>query len=154
MGNLVSKLVHGGVPPVMVIDTSMTMGYVFGHESDRDAALALFESMKEGRQRHLSPCAHHNPEFGAKASLESERRFFSGTGPTSWGRPGNLRQGAVRGGCSRGDQGVSRPTAGAMKPGSPSACLVLPGAPLQPTQDIQGCHNLSGAGPGLWRRPV
>ena len=48
MGDPVSKLVYGDVPPVMVIDTSMTMGYVFGHESDRDAALALFEGMKEG----------------------------------------------------------------------------------------------------------
>ena len=32
----------------MVIDTSMTMRCFFGHEPDREAALALLESMKEG----------------------------------------------------------------------------------------------------------
>ena len=40
--------------------------------------------------------------------------------------------------ASRGDQGVARPTAGAVNSGSPSAWPVLAGAPLQPTQDVQG----------------
>ena len=49
MGDSVSKLVYGDVPPVMVIDTSMAMRCFLEPEPDRSAALALLESMKEGR---------------------------------------------------------------------------------------------------------
>lgn len=48
MGDPVSTPAHGGVPPVMVIDTSMAMRCFLDPEPNRDAALALLESMKEG----------------------------------------------------------------------------------------------------------